>query len=67
MNRRFVTISTYAKLCGINRESVYKRLKSGKLQISESCEHPLIDVEEYPPNRLKQLSFQPTVKNKCPF
>ena len=53
MNHRFVTISSYAKLCKINRESVYKRIKSGKLQVSEYCEHPLIDLEEYPPNKVR--------------
>jgi hypothetical protein len=62
---RFVTISTYAKLCGINRESVYKRLKSGKLSVSEYCEHPLIDLEEYPPNKQRH-KVEPPKKNSWP-
>jgi hypothetical protein len=41
---RFVTITTYAKLVGINRESVYKRLKKGTAVLLESCEAPVIDL-----------------------
>jgi len=63
---RFVTISTYARLCKINRESVYKRIKSGRVQVSSFCEHPLIDIEEYPPNRSRQKIDKPIAKRDLP-
>ena len=50
---RFITISTWANLAGIKRESVYKRIKAGTVATSCLCEHPLIDIEEYPPCKLK--------------
>jgi hypothetical protein len=62
MNHRFVTITTYANLCKINRESVYKRIKAGKLHVSEYCEHPLIDLQEYPPNKKRHEKTQVEVK-----
>jgi hypothetical protein len=51
--QRFITISSWAKLAGINRESVYKRIKRGTVKTSELCEHPLIDIDFYPPCKLK--------------
>jgi predicted DNA-binding transcriptional regulator AlpA len=58
--------STYAQLCGIKRESVYKRIKAGTLSISEYCEHPLIDTEEFPPGRMKSKPSKPPVKRELP-
>ena len=59
---RFVTIDTYAKMCGILRTSVYKRLKSGKLSYSKYCEMPAIDLEEYPPNKFRCEVKEPVKK-----
>ena len=41
---RFVSITTYAKLCGISRESVYKRIRRGTAVLLEDCEVPVIDT-----------------------
>lgn len=41
---RFVSITTYAELVGISRESVYKRIKKGTAVKLESCEVPVIDL-----------------------
>ena len=64
--QRFITIGTWAKLAGITREGAYKRIKSGKLKVSEYCEHPLIDINDYPPYtfRHKPKEF---IKPLCPF
>jgi len=43
-NYRFVSITRYAQLCGITREAVYKRLKSGKATTLDICEVPVIDL-----------------------
>lgn len=64
--KRFVTIDTYAKMCGIKRTSVYKRIKSGKLSYSPYCEMPAIDIEEYPPNRFRCNPKPPKVKRDLP-
>lgn len=64
--KRFVTIKTWAKLAGINRESVYKRIKSGKLAYSDYCEMPAIDLEEYPPGKRRHVSAPPAVKRDLP-
>jgi len=37
---RYVTITTYAKMVGISRESVYKRIKKGTAVLLEDCESP---------------------------
>ena len=50
---RFIKIGTWAKLAEITREGAYKRIKSGKLKTSEYGEHPLIDVEIYPPCKMR--------------
>ena len=63
---RFVTIKTWAKLAGINRESAYKRLKSGKLKYSKYCEMPAIDIEEFLPCRLRNIPTEPII-NPLPF
>jgi predicted DNA-binding transcriptional regulator AlpA len=63
---RFVTIGTYAKLCGVTREAIYKRIKAGTLTVSEYCEHPLIDTEEFPPGRMKSKPSKPPVKRELP-
>ena len=42
---RYVTISTYAKMVGISRESVYKRIKKGTAVLLEDCESPIIDIQ----------------------
>ena len=42
---RFVSITTYAKLVGINRPSVYKRIKKGTAVLLEDCEVPVIDLQ----------------------
>lgn len=41
---RFVSITRYAQLCGISREAVYKRLKSGKAKTLDICEVQVIDL-----------------------
>lgn len=62
---RFITISSWAKLAGINRESVYKRIKAGTVKTSDLCEHPLIDIEIYPPCKLKHKHI-PLPKREMP-
>ncbi len=67
--KRFITIGTWAKLAGIQRESVYKSLKTGRIKTSDFCEHPLIDIEEYPPCRYKSVkctTLPPLVKRDLP-
>lgn len=41
---RFVSITRYAELCGISREAVYKRIKSGKAKTLDLCEVNVIDL-----------------------
>ena len=41
---RYVSITTYAKLVGISRESVYKRIKAGTVTLLESSEVPVVDL-----------------------
>ena len=43
---RFVSITKYAKLCGITREAVYKRIKSGRAKLLDLSEVPVIDLSE---------------------
>ena len=42
--KRFVSITTYAKICNISRPAVYKRIKSGKAKLLADCEVPVIDL-----------------------
>lgn len=41
---RYVSITTYAKMVGINRVSVYKRIKRGTAVLLEDSEVPVIDL-----------------------
>lgn len=41
---RYVSITTYAKMCGISRESVYKRIKKGTAILLEDSEVAVIDT-----------------------
>ena len=41
---RYVSISTYAKMVGINRVSVYKRIKKGTAVLLQDSEVPVIDL-----------------------
>jgi len=43
---RYVSITTYAKLVGISRESVYKRIKKGTAVLLDDCEVPVVDVQQ---------------------
>lgn len=43
---RFVSITKYAKLCGITREAVYKRIKAGRTKLLDICEVPVVDLAE---------------------
>jgi len=64
---RFVSITTYAKLVGITRPAVYKRIKSGKAKLLDDCEVPVIDMAHSkgncPRNDWKDLIPKPV----CPF
>lgn len=42
---RYVSITTYAKMVGINRVSVYKRIKRGTAVLLGDCEIPVIDLK----------------------
>jgi predicted DNA-binding protein YlxM (UPF0122 family) len=42
--KRFVSITRYAELVGINRESVYKRIKKGTAVLFDDCEVPVVDL-----------------------
>ena len=42
--KRFLSITTYAKICGITRPAVYKRIKSGKTKLLDDCEVPVVDM-----------------------
>jgi len=41
---RYVSITRYAKLVQISRESVYKRIKAGTVTLLEDCEVPVVDL-----------------------
>ena len=60
---RFVSITTYAKLVGITRPAVYKRIKSGKAKLLDDCEVPVIDLAHSkgncPRNDWKEIIEQP--------
>jgi predicted DNA-binding transcriptional regulator AlpA len=64
--QRFVRVKTWAKLAKMKRESVYKRIKSGRLAYSKYCEMPAIDIEEYPPTRTRYISLPPPIKRDLP-
>ena len=67
--KRFVTISTYAKMCGINRTSAYDRIKAGTLVVSEHCEGSMIDTKQFPPGRYKAIKctiLPPKIKMDLP-
>jgi UDP-N-acetylglucosamine enolpyruvyl transferase len=67
--KRFVTISTYAKMCGINRTSVYDRIRAGTLIVSIYCEGSMIDIEQFPPCRYKVVkctTLPPKIKKELP-
>ena len=69
MEFRFVNITTYARLCGIQRTSVYDRLKAGTLAVSKFCEGSMIDLEEYPPCRFKSIkctALPPVIEKELP-
>lgn len=67
MENRFVSISTYAKLVGISRPSVYKRIKSGNAVLLESSEVAIIDLAQSKGftkrNNWTEIKPQPD----CPF
>lgn len=60
---RFVSITTYAKICNITRPAVYKRIKSGKAKLLEQCEVPVIDLSlsmgNYERNNWKDIPEEP--------
>lgn len=58
-------MATYAKLCKINRTSLYDRVKAGTLFPSPLCEGFMIDLEEFPPSRMKHAA-SPAVKRDLP-
>lgn len=63
MHKRFVSITTYAKICKISRESVYKRIKRGTAVLLDDCEVPVIDLaysKGYcPHNNWKEIKPEP--------
>jgi predicted DNA-binding protein YlxM (UPF0122 family) len=64
---RFVSITTYAKLCGISRESVYKRIKKGTAILLDDCEVPVIDMHRSKGN-MQRNDFKIIEKlNELPF
>lgn len=60
---RFVSITTYAKICKITRPAVYKRIKSGKAKLLEQCEVPVIDLAfsrgKYERNNWEDIQTEP--------
>ena len=60
---RFVSITTYAKICKITRPAVYKRIKSGKAKLLDECEVPVIDLAFsrglYERNNWKGIPLEP--------
>lgn len=63
---RFVTVTTWAKMAKINRVSAHKLIKSGSLEYSSYCEMPAIDLEEFPPGRIRHVSVEPVIKRDLP-
>jgi predicted DNA-binding protein YlxM (UPF0122 family) len=64
---RFVSITTYAKRCGISRESVYKRIKKGTAILLDDCEVPVIDTHQSKGN-MQRNDFKIIPKiNDMPF
>lgn len=61
---RYVSITTYAKMCGISRESVYKRIKRGTAVLLSDCEVSVIDTwkskGEMKRNNLKDITTDDT-------
>ena len=60
---RFVSITTYAKICKITRPAVYKRIKSGRAKLLDDCEVPVIDLAfsrgHYERNNWKEIIPEP--------
>ena len=64
---RFLSITTYAKLCGISRESVYKRIKKGTAVLLADCEVPVIDTQKSK-GKMQRNDFKNIAKiNSLPF
>jgi len=42
---RYVSITTYAKMVGITRPAVYKRIKRGVTVLMPDCEVPVVDLQ----------------------
>ena len=56
-------MATYAKMCKINRTSLYDRIKAGTLIPSPLCEGFMIDLHEFPAGRMKHASPPPVKRN----
>lgn len=63
--KRYVSITKYAKLCGISREAVYKRIKSGKAVLLDDCEVAVIDLAfsrgKYERNNWRKIKPEPVM------
>lgn len=45
----FCTRSEYARLCGVTRQAIADRIKTGRLELVDRFGLKLIDLEKYPP------------------
>lgn len=67
MEYRFVSITSYAKICKISREAVYKRIKAGTAVLLEGCEVPVIDLA-FSRGHYERNNFRDIVpEEKMPF
>jgi hypothetical protein len=64
---RFLTISRWAAEAGVTRKAVYDRIARGTIKLTPLSDHPLIDCNDYPPNRKWHMNIEIPKAKECPF
>ena len=62
MGSKLVSIAEYALLCGITRQAVYDRIKSGRLKIVRMKFGKCINIDKFPPTKAHYPVGRPTVQ-----
>lgn len=57
-SNNLVSVSTYAKMCGITTMGVYKREQSGLIKFTEIDGKKFVDIAKFPPVTPKSRSHE---------
>lgn len=64
MKQEFVSVTTYAKLCKCQRQTIYDRIETGKIKAEQKPGiGTIIDIIKYPPIKAKKTG-RPTIEEK---